>query len=95
MVKHGAKTVLESDTRAIWGEMREMISSENDIKIPESARPWGDFTLMLLPKEELLALPNGTIVIDIFGKPCEKSDKIDTETRGGMTAFGFLKSKDD
>jgi hypothetical protein len=58
--------------------------------IPASSRPWGQFTLMLLTPEELLKLPNGSIVIDIFGIPCIKTEKIDTDTRGGVSAYGFL-----
>lgn len=63
--------------------------------IPENARPWGDFTLMLLNPEDLKALPDGTILIDIFGEPVVKTPDIDTETRFGFTAFGLLKEKRD
>ena len=68
-----------------------------DIKrpqIPESSRPWSNFTLMLLTPEELAKLPNGTIVIDIWGMPQLKHSDICTETRGGVTAYGFLKEID-
>lgn len=64
----------------------------NDVpKIPESSKPWGTFTLMLLTLEEFEKLPNGTILIDIFGMPCIKDAKTDTDTRFGFTAYGFLK----
>lgn len=59
--------------------------------IPESSRPWGKFTLMLYTPEELLKLPDGAIVIDIFGNPTILTSERDTETRGGMTAYGALR----
>lgn len=65
-------------------------------KIPTSARAWGKFTLMLLPPEDLAALPDGTIVIDIWGIPRIKgSDKLDDDTRGGVTAYGFLREDEE
>jgi len=65
-------------------------------KIPASARAWAKFTLMLLPPSELEALPDGTIVIDIWGNPCIKGkDHMDNETRGGVTAYGFLREEDE
>ena len=60
-------------------------------KIPASSRPWGTFTLMLLTQDELQKVQDGTILVDIFGVPCIKDQKIDTDTRGGFTAYGFLK----
>jgi hypothetical protein len=42
-----------------------------------------------------LMLPDGTIVIDIFGNPEIKTDAICMETRGGCTAYGQLKELED
>lgn len=60
-------------------------------KIPPGSKAWGEFVLMLLTPEELEKLPDGTILIDIFGVPQVKTKGMDTDTRGGVTAYGFLK----
>lgn len=71
-----------------------MIGNDRPV-IPASSQAWGVFTLMLLTPEELGKLPDGAIVIDIFGMPCIKDQKIDMDTRGGFTAYGFLKEQED
>jgi hypothetical protein len=64
-------------------------------KIPDSSRPWGNFTLMLYTLDELLKLPDGTIIIDIFGNPDIKTENICLDTRAGFTAYGQLRETDD
>ncbi len=59
-------------------------------QLPESCKPWGDFTLMLFTPEALAEVPDGSILIDIFGVPVVKGPEMDTDTRFGMTAFGRL-----
>ena len=50
-----------------------------------------EITIELLTPEELGAVPEGTILFDIFGMPCiSKRDHFEYDTRGGYTAFGYL-----
>jgi len=46
--------------------------------------------IMLVTPEEFKALPNGTVLLDIFGTPHVKGrDEIDQDTRFGHLAFGL------
>jgi hypothetical protein len=49
---------------------------------------------MLLTPEELQKVPDGSILVDIFGVPRIKDKNIDTDTRNGFTAYGFLKENE-
>lgn len=47
--------------------------------------------MQLVTLEDFKALPKGTVLLDIFGKPHTKGvDYIDDDTRGGYLAFGLL-----
>ena len=55
-----------------------------------------DQTIILLTPIELTTVPDGTVLLDIFGKEHTKGkDYIDDDTRGGHLAFGFLESQGD
>ena len=48
-------------------------------------------TINLLTEKEFEELPNGALVVDIFGCEAIKGkDYIDNDTRGGYLAFGIL-----
>jgi hypothetical protein len=50
-----------------------------------------EIMIELLTPNELKAVPDGTILFDIFGMPCIAGrDHADDDTRWGYTAFGYL-----
>ena len=47
-------------------------------------------TIQLLTQQQLGSLPNGTILVNVFGEIKRSGfDQIDTEERGGLTAWGI------
>ena len=46
--------------------------------------------IYLLTKDELAALPNGTVLVSISGRKVKKSKTTDSDMRFGYTAYGLF-----
>jgi hypothetical protein len=59
-------------------------------------RMWDDHGLLLIPLDLFERVPNGAVLTSITGDIVQKGkDYIDTDTRGGLLAFGVKKEQYD